>query len=181
MTVKPNNIFLTGFSTSGKTTLGRKLAQKLKMKFYDTDSLIEKMEGRSIAAIFREDGEKYFRAVESDVIRQVISRRGRKVVALGGGAYHCRRNRDLIAPAGTVIYLSCSVAELYRRLKNKKDRPLLALKGEEKADKNTIRTLLDRRKDNYNKADYRVATTSKSVTLSINKIVDKVKNARNQD
>ena len=183
MTVKPDNIFLTGFSTSGKTTLGKELAKKMNMKFIDTDDLIEKIEDRPISEIFKNRGERYFRAIECEIIKQVINTPGRKVVALGGGTYDSRANRTLIDANGTVIYLSCSISELYRRLKVKKDRPLLDFHGKRYPDRRSklemISTLLSKRNGNYLKADYRVSTTSKSITLTIKQIIEKVNYGRN--
>jgi len=184
MTDKPDNIFLTGFSTSGKTTLGKELAKKMNIKFFDTDVLIEKQEGRPIAEIFKNRGEGYFRVKESEIIRQVINIQGRKVIALGGGAYDSKANRDIIDSNGTVIYLSCSVSELYRRLNDKKDRPLLDFNGDKYHHRSSkikmIRALLSKRNDNYLMAGYRVSTTSKSIALTVRQIIEKVKYAGNQ-
>ncbi|MFZ5980756.1 MAG: shikimate kinase [Candidatus Zixiibacteriota bacterium] len=182
MTARPDNIFLTGFSTSGKTTLGRKLARKLKMRFYDTDRLIEKKEKQPITLIFKEKGEKYFRTQENKIIRQVVDRPGQKVVALGGGAFLNKANRELVQAYGIVVYLSCSVRELYRRLKVLKGRPLLVFDTKKYPDRATriesVKQLLATRQSNYNKADYRISTTNKSITLSVNQIIKKIKNAR---
>ena len=80
-----NNIYLVGFMGTGKTTIATQVANRLKMKYVSTDSLIEKREKRTINEIFTDSGEEYFRDVESDVISE-ISRDQNLVVDTGGGA-----------------------------------------------------------------------------------------------
>lgn len=163
------HIFLVGFSGSGKSMLGPRLARLLKARFYDTDTLIEKRCGKSIAQIFYDDGEAAFRRLESHVIGELLNHsRSRMVMALGGGAFQSRKNRDVVRQHGIVVYLSCSVKEIYRRMKDKTDRPLLRIlpaKGEtlRKAVIMRIKNLLNQRREGYALADIRVSTTNKSV------------------
>ena len=81
-----DNLILVGFSCSGKTTLGRNVARRLRLNFVDTDRYIEEMTGRTIPEIFREDGESAFRAVESQAIDQIMAEQN-QVVSTGGGAF----------------------------------------------------------------------------------------------
>ncbi|MEA3296937.1 MAG: shikimate kinase [candidate division Zixibacteria bacterium] len=160
------NVFLIGFSGSGKSTIGPLLAGVLKVKFLDTDSLIEKRNGKTITEIFRDNGESEFRRLEREIIATVAKDDDNtKVIALGGGAFQSSENRKIIRSCGIVIYLSCSVREIYRRLRNMDNRPLLSsfrrrnrFTGRE-AMMRRISNLLDKRKKTYNLADIRLSTT----------------------
>ena len=81
-----DNLVLVGFSCSGKTTLGRNLARRLRLRFVDSDRFLEDMTGRSIPDIFREDGEAGFREIEAEAIARITAER-RQVISTGGGAF----------------------------------------------------------------------------------------------
>lgn len=172
------HIFLIGFSGSGKSTVGPVLAKRLKRSFIDTDQLIEKNAGTAISGIFREQGEKRFRKMESEVLDRICRRKAPAVVALGGGAFESGRNRKVIAENGRAIFLRCSARELYRRLRATDDRPLLASQSGYDAPasalKQRIRELAARRLPNYNKADLVVSTTSRTAKETVSLIVRKL-------
>lgn len=153
-------LFLIGFSGSGKSTVGPLLAHRLKARFIDSDSEIERQAKTTIAQLFERRGEKHFRALESDLIRKLSLIKEPCVVALGGGAFEQASNRKMLQSAGRTIYLSCSVAELYRRLKNQTDRPLLG--RDRNAKLGRIKSLLERRLRSYQLADITISTTSRT-------------------
>lgn len=176
----PDVVFLIGFSGCGKSTLGPRLARKLKARFYDTDALIEKKSGRRIAEIFRDRGEAAFRTLETETIRRLAETSGRKVMALGGGAFSGRVNRDLIVASGLVVYLSCPVRELYRRLHGMSDRPLLEghlADGEtmRQARLRRIAALLERRQAAYQQAHAKLSTADKTIAETVELLYRKVK------
>lgn len=177
----PTCLFLIGFSGSGKSTIGPPLAKKLKAEFFDTDGIIEKMTGCNITTLFSQDGETRFREMERQVIKVVLqSNAKRKVVALGGGAFANRSTRTLIVNSGVVVYLSCSVRELYRRLRLTNDRPLLNVRpaaGQtmRQARLRKINSLLEKRKSSYNLADIRVSASYKTVTACVSEVYRKVR------
>ncbi len=176
---KSTTVFLIGFSGCGKSTIGPQLARRLKARFYDTDAMIEQQTARKISEVFRDDGEATFRALESETIRQLVSRSQRKVIALGGGAFSHRTNRALIKKSGVVVYLSCPVRELYRRLRHLSDRPLLdgrPAAGEtmRQAKLRRIANLLENRKDAYRQAHLRVSTADKTVAECVAQVYRKV-------
>jgi shikimate kinase len=110
------NIFLLGYRGSGKSTVGRLLADRLWRPFIDTDDMIVRRAGKSIARLFSEDGEAGFRRVESEIIREVVLLE-EHVIALGGGAVLSPVNREAImASQSKRIYLRCDVGVLARRI-----------------------------------------------------------------
>lgn len=157
-TVKPN-LVLTGMMGCGKTTVGRILAAELGWEFIDTDRLIETVTGRSIPALFREEGEPFFRRVEKEVIHGLAGKK-RAVVATGGGAVLDRENRRVLQALGLVIYLKTSPAVLDRRVQSSSDRPLLsgATPGA------VLAALLQEREEYYREADEVVATDGRTPT-----------------
>lgn len=104
------NIILIGMPSSGKTTMGKMLADKLNRKFFDIDKLIEE-EGKTIPEIFEEKGEEYFRDLESKVLEDISKENG-LVIASGGGSPIRKENRDYILQNSLVIYLKRDLENL---------------------------------------------------------------------
>ena len=177
----PQRIYLIGFSGSGKSLIGSKLASRLKLPFYDTDTIIEQEAGQSIAAIFEKSGESRFRSMESRIIGRLCrGRHSRGLAAVGGGAFQSRVNREYLLESGLVVYLSCSVEEIYRRLRDKKDRPLLDVRPREtetlrEARMRRIRRLLARRLRNYRKAHIHCSTTRKDANTVMQELLVKIR------
>ena len=130
--MEKTNIFITGFSGTGKSTAGKHLARMLGWTFVDTDRYIERQKDKSIIDIFEELGERDFRKIESEVINQVCKSQF-QVVATGGGSVLSEMNRRLMDKNGIVVCLEARVGTLCGRLGdttlkrgNKEVRPLLA-------------------------------------------------------
>jgi shikimate kinase len=120
-------IFLTGFMGCGKTHWGRELSKKLSVPFFDLDEKIEEQEGKSISAIFEDEGEEYFRLLEKDVLYLLTESHESFVMATGGGTPCFYNNIDYLKGHGTVVWINCSVDCLFSRLVNEKDkRPLIS-------------------------------------------------------
>jgi shikimate kinase len=119
------NVFLVGMMGAGKTTAGRLLARRLKRAFYDSDHEVARRCGVSIPVIFEIEGEPGFRARESVVIAELTDLDG-VVLATGGGAVLVEENRRRLAARGTVIYLHAPPDALYERVRQDRNRPLLA-------------------------------------------------------
>ena len=117
-------VFLVGPMGTGKSTTGRNLSEKLGLDFYDTDKLIEKVEGRKIKDIFEQDGEVYFRQKESETLRETKILKN-VVIATGGGIVEKEENRLLLKREDKVIFLDSSPERQYERTKDSKKRPLL--------------------------------------------------------
>ncbi|HKK21532.1 MAG TPA: shikimate kinase [candidate division Zixibacteria bacterium] len=175
------NVYLIGFSGSGKSTVGPLIARKLKMRFYDTDIIIRRKFKKTIERIFRDIGEKGFRQLEEQVIYNVVTFiRPAKVVALGGGAFQNRKVVQLAKESGIVVFLSCSQAELFKRMNQVKDRPLLKVDAKteakrEEALKKRISSLMRQRQDGYTKADIKISTSDRTPVQVTNMLVKKIK------
>ncbi len=118
------NIYLIGMMGSGKTVTGRRLAAMLAMNFLDLDQMIEQRTGCSISELFQKEGEAYFRDQEATLLKEVsVVNAG--VVATGGGAVLQPENVECMRRTGGIVFLKTSLEDLWRRVKDKKDRPLL--------------------------------------------------------
>jgi shikimate kinase len=122
--IKNNNIFLIGPMGSGKTTIGRMLAEVLSLKFVDLDLEIEKKCGANIPWIFDMEGEEGFRKRESRMLLELASKSG-VVLATGGGAIISETNRNTLKNNGFVVYLDAPVGRLLERTSHDRSRPLL--------------------------------------------------------
>ncbi len=136
---------------AGKSKVGTILAVRLDKDFVDTDGLVEESMGKSIADIFRENGEESFRRFEHEAIR-AASERDPSVIALGGGAVTRDENWEIIKSSGTSVYLHASPETIFHRVSRKRDRPLLAgLDDDARLEK--IRSMLSARDPFYRQAD----------------------------
>lgn len=120
----PNRIFLIGPMGSGKTTVGRQLADHLGMAFLDLDLELQARCGVEVAVIFDIEGEAGFRQRETALLDE-LSRRDGLVLATGGGSILSEDNRRMLTERGLVVYLQTSVDQQLRRLERDKQRPLL--------------------------------------------------------
>ncbi len=154
-----HRILLVGFMGAGKSSVGPPLAQALGWRFVDVDDRIEEMEDATVAEIFQRRGEKYFRAVESAVVSEILGK-DRVVIATGGG-WAAQRGRLAALPSGTVsIWLQVSAAEAIGRVKDQPGRRPL-LDTEDPLDE--ARKLLAVRSMEYAEADAEVDTDGRTL------------------
>jgi len=125
------NIVITGFMGSGKSTIGKRIAERLKMDHLDTDNLIERKESLAISEIFEKFGERYFRKVEAEIVESIKGRTN-TVISTGGKTLLFKKNLDLIKKRGVIITLLVDPEILWRRLANDRKRPLLKDLSKEK-------------------------------------------------
>lgn len=118
------NLVLIGPTGAGKTSIGRRLAQLLSLRFVDADQAIEARTGASVGTIFHCEGEAGFRARESAILQELLQAEG-QLLATGGGAVLDAQNRQLLAQRGFVIWLQTDVASQLQRLGRDRSRPLL--------------------------------------------------------
>lgn len=141
-------LVLIGMMGAGKSSIGRKLAQRLNLPFVDADTEIERAAGMSINDIFAKHGEPYFRAGEARVIARLLDG-GPQVLATGGGAFMNPQSREAIRAKGVSIWLKADHEVLMKRIKRRNDRPLL--KTDDPGD--TLRRLMQERDPVYAEAD----------------------------
>lgn len=158
-------IILTGFMGSGKTSIGRRLAKRLQLPFYDTDRLIEQKARHRIATIFKTQGESVFRRLEKEILKQVLSKK-RGVIATGGGMILDKENRRLMKKHGFVIHLTASPKTLMTRLRKTARRPLLRGNVAQ-----VITRLLRQRAPLYKKASLTITTDGKKMGFVLDEIV----------
>jgi shikimate kinase len=162
-----DNIVLIGFMGCGKSTVGKQLADSLKMGFIDMDDEIEKNEGETIQNIFQEKGESYFRDIETSYLSKMIIKK-EMVIATGGGVIIRGENIDMLKKMGKVIFLHTDSSQLVNNLKEDSKRPLL--NGGNTQDK--ISSLLDEREPKYLSAsDIIIQTTGKDVESVVQEII----------
>ena len=142
---------LVGLMGAGKSTVGRRLAAKLNLPFYDADHEIEAAAGMSIPEIFRIFGEDHFRNGERRVIARLLQE-GPIVLATGGGAFMSEETRARIAGAGISVWLRADLDVLMRRVRKRSNRPLL----ENPDPEGTMRRLMEIRHPIYRRADLTV-------------------------
>jgi len=152
------NIILVGFMGTGKTTVGKMLAERLQREFVDMDVELEARAGKPIPRVFAEDGEGAFRRMERELVVE-LSRRSNQVIAAGGGVVLNPDNIRDFGATGRVICLKATPDEILRRVSGSNHRPLL-----EQGDKGErIRKLLKVRQPFYDAVSCQVDTTGKTV------------------
>lgn len=160
-------MILIGMPGCGKTSFGVDLSQKLGLDFYDTDELLEEMQGKSIAQIFELEGEAKFREYETEALKAVLLKPA-GVISTGGGIVKLQENREILKTAGVVVFIDRPVENILSDL-DSESRPLLA------ADSARIHGLYDERYSLYlETAEYRVlnATAYEEVLAELIKIAE---------
>ncbi len=143
------HLYLIGNMGSGKTTIGKQVAESLHLPFYDMDALIEQASGLTIPEIFAQGGEAQFRELESALLRAIIQNPA-GVVATGGGVVLSETNRALMRQSGWVVYLKASPRTLWQRLQHAQNRPLLKTPNPYE----TLETIVRTREPLYQEADW---------------------------
>ena len=160
------NLVLIGFMGVGKTTLGKKAAKRLGYEFIDMDKAIEMAENRSIAEIFAQKGEAYFREREQQ-IAQDLSRLNHIVVATGGGVVKSPPAMKALAQNAVVVWLQASAEVIYRHTLGDDSRPLL--EGENRLDR--IRLLLEEREPLYRQFAQKTVVAEGPMKNTVSRIV----------
>ena len=159
-------IVLVGLMGAGKTSVGRRLADKLDIPFIDADHEIEVAAGKSIAEIFADHGEPYFREGERRVIARLLGG-GAKVLATGGGAYINDETRGRIQKEGVSVWLKAPLPLLMKRVMKRQDRPLLKTEDPEAV----MRGLIDKRYPVYGLADVTVESRDVQHGQMVNDVI----------
>jgi shikimate kinase len=159
-------IVLVGLMGAGKSSIGRRLAEKLEFEFVDADYEIERAADKSIPEIFSDHGEAYFREGERRVISRLIEN-GAQVLATGGGAYINEETRKSIEAHGVSVWLKADLPLLMKRVMKRSDRPLLQAKDPEAV----MKDLMEQRYPIYAQADVTVESKDVQHTQMVNEVV----------
>ena len=165
-----NSVILIGFMGTGKTVVGKRLAERLCMKFVGLDVLIEEKMGMSIGEIFEGFGESHFRRIEREVVSQVTKHKAGGdglVIATGGGVVLDSRNVAELKNMGTLIHLCARPGVILKRTEGTHHRPLLERENRER----NIQRLLREREALYSRSDFEIDTSDLEVEEIVEKIV----------
>ncbi len=160
-------LYLVGFMCSGKTSVGRALADELGWCFVDIDAEIEAEHGQSVRQIFKERGESKFRDIETATLRQHVTRvecGDPCVLALGGGTFVQSQNWEIIENNGVTVWLDCTLETVLERLGDDITRPLAA-------DRNGLAQLYGDRRPLYARADFRLEVDTDDISEIVHKIL----------
>jgi len=160
------SIVLVGLMGAGKSTVGRRLAERLDMPFVDADLEIERAAGKTIPEIFADHGEPYFRDGERRVISRLLDQ-GPQVLATGGGAFMNPETRKLIAGRGLSVWLRAELPLLMKRVRRRSNRPLLDTADPEAV----MRQLIDERYPVYAEAAITIDSRDLSHTVIVNDLL----------
>ncbi len=164
-------IAIVGLMGVGKSTIGFRLSEKLGFYFIDSDQEIEDREKSSITKIFNDKGEKYFREVEENLIKEIVARNENIVLSLGGGAFINDEVRKVLKEKAVTIWLYASASEIIRRVGNKTSRPLLNQGNK----RQILDELIEKRYPSYLEADFKFDTEKEGQETLINKIAKIIK------
>ena len=159
-------IVLVGLMGAGKSSVGRRLAEKLDSPFVDADHEIEVAAGKSISEIFADHGEDYFREGERRVIMRLLEN-GKQVLATGGGAYMNSESRERIRDLGISVWLKADLDLLLKRVAKRNDRPLLREEDPAKV----LKRLIDLRYPVYALADVQVESRDVQHGQMVNDVI----------
>ena len=162
------NISLCGMMGSGKSAIGKILANRLDFIFIDVDKIIEIEAGKTIKKLFEEDGEEYFRDLEEKITINILEHK-ETIVSLGGGAIINKKIRSSIKKNSYNIYLNVDVNILTKRLQNSKTRPLIYKKNLKKE----LINLVGIREKFYQKADL-IVKNEKNIIETTENIIKKI-------
>jgi len=163
-------IVLVGMMGSGKSTIGKRLAYKLNMQFYDSDKVIEEREGLSALDIFEFRGEEYFRQKEITTIKEILDY-GNVVLSTGGGSFIIDEVRELIKQQAVSIWLKTNIETIHERVSRRNTRPLLS--GDNKLE--VIQKLSAERDPIYEQADIIVESSENEIHYVVDTILIKLK------
>jgi len=159
------NLVLLGMMGAGKTRIGKYVARRLKINFFDIDKLIEKKNEMKITEIFKTKGEIYFRKEEEFVTIKYLNKKG-SIISLGGGGFINDKIRKKVLSECISVWLNANLETIYKRIKNSKKRPLI-----NKNNQNNIGKVFMERKKIYSLADHEINCDNLNLNQISNSII----------
>ncbi len=163
-------IVLVGMMGSGKSTIGKRLANKLNIQFYDSDKIIEEREGLSVLDIYDYRGEEYFNNKEIEVITEILSY-GPVVLSTGGSSFMLEKVRELVKNSSISIWLDTKIETIHERVSRRNTRPLLNVDNKLEV----IQQLVDERTPTYQLADIKVESGDMDAHYVVDTLLLKLK------
>ena len=160
------NLVLLGMMGVGKTGIGKHVARRLKVNFFDIDKLIEKNNEMTITEIFKTKGEVYFRKEEEFITTKYLNNKRGSIISLGGGGFINDKIRKKVLLECISIWLNVNLETIYKRLKNSKKRPLIYNNNQNNIDK-----IFMKRKKIYSLADHEINCDNLNLNQISNKII----------
>lgn len=164
-------IVLVGMMGTGKSTIGKKLASKLNIQFYDSDKIIEEREGFSVVDIFDYRGEEYFNNKEREVINEILGY-GITVISTGGGTFLVDDLRQIIKERAISIWLDSSIDVIHERVARRNTRPQLNVDNQ----REVIEQMVDERKPLYSEADIHIDCTNLEAHHVVDTVLTRLRN-----
>ena len=158
-----DKIFIVGMPGSGKSTMARYLCSKTKFNYFDLDEEIEKKSQKSVTEIFSDEGQEYFRSLETKLLKEIINKEKIFILSTGGGTPCFNKNMELMKKNGITIFLNTSIDTLIERVSRKNKRPLFNSKNI----KETINNMFNERIKYYNQSRFSVKDNDRKEALSI--------------
>lgn len=163
-----SNLILIGFMGTGKSTIARQLSQKLSLPFFEMDQLIVEQEGKEISEIFKENGEDYFRDLETSLLKNILQKNG-GIISCGGGIVLRDENIKEMKEHGSVVLLTATPETILQRVQYSNSRPVLS----GKKNIHDIAKLMEERQEKYfQAADITISTDTKSLARICDEILD---------
>ena len=159
------NLILLGMMGVGKTRIGKYVAKKLKINFFDIDKLVEKKNKMKIAEIFKTKGEIYFRKEEEFITIKYLNKKG-SIISLGGGGFVNDQIREKVLSECVSVWLNVNLKTICKRLKNSKIRPLA-----NNDNQNNLSKIFLERKKIYSLADHKINCDNLKIDQISNKII----------
>jgi shikimate kinase len=159
------NLILLGMMGVGKTRIGKYVAKKLKINFFDIDKLVEKKNKMKIAEIFKTKGEIYFRKEEEFITIKYLNKKG-SIISLGGGGFVNDQIREKVLSECVSVWLNVNIKTICKRLKNSKKRPLA-----NNDNRNNLSKIFLERKKIYSLADHEINCDNLNINQISNKII----------
>ncbi len=167
------NLVLVGMMGSGKSTIGKIIADKINYKFIDTDQEIEKVEEISIKSIFELKGEGYFRIIEENLIKEIV-KNDKLVISLGGGSFLNANTKKLIQKKSISFWLNWNYQTIISRIAFNKKRPLI-----KNLDRKDLISMMKDRAMVYKDAHFKIDCENLTKIQIVNKILKKYENKNN--
>lgn len=168
----PKTIVLVGLMGSGKTSIGKRLAKRLELPFFDSDSEVEEAAGCPIKEILNVFGEEAFESGEKRVIKRLLTEEPTHILATGGNSFFYQGTRELIKEDAISVWLKADIETLVTRVSRRSDRPMLT--GDAENQREVLEELIAERYPLYGEADIHVETLDEPTNATVDRVITSI-------